>query len=60
MSYANTFFNTLENIKIDLIKTRKSLPIPAVYRIETDLTFPIEETLLPVAKRTFIKYISAA
>ncbi|AFD08445.1 hypothetical protein [Solitalea canadensis] len=60
MSYANTFFNTLENIKIDLIKTRKTLPIPAVYRIETDLTFPIEETLLPVAKRTFVKYISAA
>ncbi|POY35575.1 hypothetical protein C3K47_14355 [Solitalea longa] len=60
MSYANTFYNTLENIKIDLIRNRTALPIPAVYAIETELTFPIEETLLPIAKRSLVKYISTA
>ncbi|MCO4292709.1 hypothetical protein NF867_07535 [Solitalea sp. MAHUQ-68] len=60
MSYANTFFNTRENIKIDLIKNRKTLALPAVYAVETELTFPVEETLLPIAKRSLVKYISTS
>jgi hypothetical protein len=31
-----------------------------VYSIETDLSFPVEETLLPVAKRSLVKYITTA
>lgn len=50
--------NTYENIKAELIRGKKDLPNPAVYSIETDLTFPIEETLLPIAKRTLVRYIS--
>jgi hypothetical protein len=49
---------TYESIKHDLIKN-SNLPNPAVYSIETDLTFPIEETLLPIAKRRLVKYIAA-
>lgn len=52
--------NTYENIKYDLIKKRSELPNPAVYSIETDLAFPVEETLLPIAKRSLVKYISVA
>jgi hypothetical protein len=52
--------NTYENLKYDLIKTRTELPNPAVYSIETQLTFPVEETLLPIAKRSLVKYISVA
>lgn len=52
--------NTYENIKYDLIKKRSDLPNPAVYSIETGLTFPVEETLLPIAKRSLVKYISVA
>jgi hypothetical protein len=52
--------NTYENIKYDLIRSRSELPNPAVYCIETDLSFPVEETLLPVAKRCLVKYISTA
>ena len=52
--------HTYENIKYDLIKTNNWLPNPAVYSIETELTFPIEETLLPIAKRRLVKYISIA
>lgn len=50
--------NTYENIKYDLIRSRSHLPNPAVYSIETSLSYPVEETLLPVAKRSLVKYIS--
>ena len=52
--------HTYENIKFDLIKNNNSIANPAVYSIETELTFPIEETLLPIAKRRLVKYISVA
>jgi len=50
--------NTYENLKSELIKNRSDIPNPAVYSIETNLSFPVEETLLPVAKRSLVKYIS--
>ncbi|MDE3213441.1 MAG: hypothetical protein KGM98_09410 [Bacteroidota bacterium] len=54
-----TFTNTFENIKRDLVKTRKSLPNPAVYSIHLGLAFPVQETVLPVAKRSLARYISS-
>ncbi len=51
--------NSAENIKAELIKNRPQLPNPAVYNIETPLAYPMEETLLPIAKRSFVKYISS-
>jgi hypothetical protein len=50
---------TYEHIKSDLIRYHKGLPNPAVYSIEADLSFPVDETLLPIAKRSLVKYISA-
>ena len=50
--------NTYENIKYDLIKQRTSLPNPAVYSIETEFSFPFKETLLPIAKRSLVKYLT--
>ena len=52
--------NTYEHIKSELIRHRSDLPNPAVYSIETVLTFPIDETLLPIAKRSLVKLLSAA
>jgi hypothetical protein len=49
---------TYENMKSELIKKRQEMPNPAVYCIETELSFPVEETLLPIAKRSLVKYIS--
>jgi hypothetical protein len=49
--------NSVENIKSELIRNRRNFPNPAVYNIETSLAYPMEETLLPIAKRTFVKYI---
>ncbi len=51
--------NSVENIKAELIRNRRQLPNPAVYNIETSLAYPLEETLLPIAKRSFVKYISS-
>jgi hypothetical protein len=50
--------NTYESIKADLIRHRNQLPNPAVYAVEIDLSFPYNETLLPIAKRSLVKYIS--
>ncbi|RYY41330.1 MAG: hypothetical protein EOO08_02465 [Chitinophagaceae bacterium] len=53
-------FQTYEHLKSELIQQRRDLPNPAVYCIETELQFPIEETVLPIAKRSLVKYISTA
>ena len=50
--------NTYETIKSDLLKHKRDLPNPAVFALETPLKFPLEETLLPIAKRCLVKYIS--
>ncbi len=51
--------NSPENIKAELIRNRREMPNPAVYNIETTLAYPLEETLLPIAKRSFVKYLSS-
>ena len=56
--WIRTVSNSCENIKAELIRNRPQLPNPAVYNIQTTLVYPLEETLLPVAKRSFVKYIS--
>ncbi|OKS89295.1 hypothetical protein [Mucilaginibacter polytrichastri] len=64
VQFVDTFLqgiaNTPESIKLDLVKHRKHLPNPAVYYVQSDITFPLEQTLLPVAKKSLVKYISAA
>jgi hypothetical protein len=57
--WKRTVSNTVENIKVELIRNRREFPNPAVYNIETSLAYPMEQTLLPIAKRTFVKYISS-
>lgn len=49
---------TYERIKLDLVKKFKDLPNPAAYLILARMKFPFTETLMPVAKRLFVKHIS--
>ena len=56
-SFEKTLRNTYENIKGDLLHYNKNLPNPATYVIESELTLPFEDTLLPLAKRTLVKYL---
>jgi len=57
-SWQKNIVNTFGNIKSELIRQRKELPNPAVYSIESTLNYPLEETLLPIAKRSLVRYIS--
>ncbi len=58
-SWQRNIVNSYEQIKSDLIKIKSDMPNPAVYSIETELNFPVEETLLPIAKRSLVRYISS-
>jgi hypothetical protein len=51
-------FYTYENMKLDLIRKYKDLPNPAAYLVLSKMKFPFAETLMPVAKRLFVKHIS--
>ncbi|WP_257668909.1 hypothetical protein [Parapedobacter tibetensis] len=51
-------YSSAASIRKDLIQTRRELPNPAVYQVESDITFPLENTLLPLAKKTLVKTIS--
>lgn len=56
--YKKDLMHTIGHIKTMLIRERNSLPNPAVYCVETPLVVPVDETLLPVAKRSLVKYIA--
>lgn len=56
-SWTGTITHTYESIKRDIIRSIRTLPNPAVYSVETPLTLPLDETLLPIAKRCLVRYI---
>lgn len=57
-SWYRSFANSYESIKVQLLRNRADLPNPAVYAIESNLSYPVEETLLPVAKRSLVRFIA--
>jgi hypothetical protein len=57
-SWQRSISNTYEHIKAELLNRNSGPAHPAVYSIETNLKFPVDETLLPVAKRSLVRYIS--
>lgn len=59
-SWQRSFSNTYEQIKAELLSRNTGFAHPAVYVIETSLKFPLDETLLPVAKRSLVRYISGS
>ncbi|MEO6979624.1 MAG: hypothetical protein ABI113_14635 [Mucilaginibacter sp.] len=59
-TYEESILNTPESLKLNLIRRNQYMPNPAVYYVQSDITFPLEQTLLPVAKRSLVKYISRA
>ena len=50
--------NSYEAIKLSLARNNKSLPNPATFLIFSKLSFPVTETLLPIAKRLLVRTIS--
>ena len=55
--YEMSITNTYQNIKYELIKDTKQMP--AIYALEFKETFPLTETMLPVAKRMLVRYVTA-
>lgn len=45
-------------LKQFLTARHPDLPNPATYRVATDLDFPVDETMVPVAKRKLLQYIA--
>lgn len=48
---------TYENIKMELIKNNSYMPNPATYLIESEVFAPLEDTVLPIAKRKLLAVV---
>jgi hypothetical protein len=59
-SYENSLSHTFQYIKTDILHQNKVYSNPAVFGIESEINFPFDETILPVAKRLFLKMIHPA
>jgi hypothetical protein len=53
-----SFSNTYENIKENLIRQYQDLPNPAAFLVVSQMQFPYQSTLVPVAKRLLVKHLS--
>lgn len=56
--FQKNLVNTLEKLKMQLIREVKELPNPATWRIHSPHVFPIEETLVPLSKRLLLRNVS--
>jgi hypothetical protein len=52
--------NTYEQMRLKLVQENKDLPNPATYLINSKFTYPLKETVLPVAKRLLVRYVNVA
>lgn len=50
--------HTHEAIKVNLVRQNRLLPNPATFAIVAKVPCPYDQSLLPVAKRTLVKYVS--
>lgn len=51
--------HTHETIKINLVRQNKKMPNPATFAIVAKVPCPFDHSLLPIAKRSLVKYVSA-
>lgn len=50
--------DTYENLKLNLTRKNQQLPNPATFAVIAKIPCPFEQSLLPIAKRTLLKYVS--
>ena len=55
--YLRSFSNTFEEVKFQLMKQFRNSGNHAAYAVEARFDFPLNETLLPVAKRSLVRYL---
>jgi hypothetical protein len=51
-------FQTLEQLKLELIKKFKEWPNPATFVLHSKLQFPEVETLVPICRRMLVQEIT--
>lgn len=56
--YHSSVSETYEQVKYQLIAQNSLLPNPATYAVEFKESYPLPETMLPVAKRSLVRIIS--
>lgn len=59
-NYNISLSDTYERVKFQLIKENSHLPNPAAYVVQFKHSFPLPETMLPVAKRSLVRYIATS
>jgi hypothetical protein len=53
-----SIFESFENLKINLLRKYEKMPNPATFLVNAKLPYPLEETLLPIAKRVLVRHIT--
>ncbi|MCU0431201.1 MAG: hypothetical protein MUF42_14655 [Cytophagaceae bacterium] len=51
-------FTTYESIKVELSRKYPRFSNPATYLIDSKVAYPLEEALLPIAKRMLVRFLS--
>lgn len=57
-TFRRSLGQTLEALKLRLVREIKELPNPATWRIHSSHHFPLEETLLPISKRLLLQEVA--
>lgn len=56
--YEKSKVTTFESLKLRVVKDLSLTYLPATYLVHSKMPFPLKETLLPVAKRSFVRYLA--
>jgi hypothetical protein len=56
-NYTISVTDSYEQVKYRLIEQNAKMPTPATYAVEFRQSFPLPETMLPIAKKSIVKYI---
>lgn len=59
-TYSVSLASTYQWIKTDLLRNRPELPNPAVFVLESDLSLPVVETFMPLAKKLIYERVASA
>lgn len=57
-SFTRGIGRTFESVKLELIKKYNKLPNPATYLVDSKISIPLDESLMPIAKRMLVRYIN--
>jgi len=56
-SVRKSTITTFESIKLDLIRRHRHLPNPATFMLESRRPYPVQETLLPIARQLLARQV---